>query len=171
MHSDGSHQKPLTEHTVNGNFSPQFSPDGNTIAFNRHPHHPPLYKSAIYTMATDGSNVRRVTPWSLQAGDAYWAPTGGKIIFETNVVVPHSSLFTIRPDRSELQQLTDPPSRRNDYTATFAPRGDRIVFASDRAGYPDIWVMTSDGSNLHDVTPNTPNSVEIMPDWGAQVRP
>jgi Tol biopolymer transport system component len=170
MNSDGTGQTALTEHTINGNFSPQFSPDGSLIAFIRHPHKPPVYKSAVYTMRPDGSHDTPVTPRALQAAVPDWTPDGSRILFTTNAVVPHSSQMTIRPDGTGLKQLTNPPADHNDFDGVNAPLGDRVAFTSDRSGYPDIWIVDSDGSKLHDVT-KTPDFLELWPDWGTAPGP
>jgi Tol biopolymer transport system component len=43
-------------------------------------------------------------------------------------------------------------STREDHSPKFSPDGKRIVFASDREGYPEIWVAASDGSGPSQLT-------------------
>ena len=57
-----------------------------------------------------------------------------------NFAAENSSLE--KPDTIEIA-----PSTRLDLDPAFSPDGERIVFASDRAGSMEIWVCRSDGSN------------------------
>ena len=45
----------------------------------------------------------------------------------------------------------------------WAPDGKHLVFMSTRTGRPQIWSMTADGSNLHQLTTEGSNSAPV---WG-----
>jgi dipeptidyl aminopeptidase/acylaminoacyl peptidase len=64
-------------------FEPQFSPDGSRIAFTRFKNFEKR-KSAIHVVATDGSGLRRLTPWKLNASHPDWAPDGQRIAFDSS---------------------------------------------------------------------------------------
>jgi TolB protein len=49
-----------------------------------------------------------------------------------------------------LKQLTNTPGY--DAEATISPKGDKIVFTSDRSGDLELWTMNIDGSNQKQVT-------------------
>ncbi len=49
-----------------------------------------------------------------------------------------------------VRKLVDHPGY--DAEATVSPRGDKIVFTSDRSGDLELWVMDIDGSNLRQIT-------------------
>ena len=49
-----------------------------------------------------------------------------------------------------LRQLTTTPGY--DAEATVSPKGDKIVFTSDRSGDLELWTMNSDGSNQKQIT-------------------
>ena len=53
-----------------GDFDPEWSPDGRTIAFTRTVNR----RSRIYVVNRDGSGVRAVTPPALQAEEPHWRP-------------------------------------------------------------------------------------------------
>ncbi len=48
------------------------------------------------------------------------------------------------------KQLTDSPGY--DAEATVSPKGDKIVFTSNRTGDLELWTMNTDGSNLKQIT-------------------
>ena len=49
-----------------------------------------------------------------------------------------------------IQQLTNSPGY--DAEATVSPKGDKIVFTSDRSGDLELWVMDTDGKNHKQIT-------------------
>ena len=46
----------------------------------------------------------------------------------------------------------------------FSPDGTRIVFASDRSGGQNVWIMSLDGTDTVQVTKGASNRTE-SPDW------
>lgn len=65
---------------------------------------------------------------------------GGQIAF-----VRDDQIFRVRPDGSDLQQLTR-EGKNSD--PALSPDGRRIAFASDRGRCCDLYVMNADGSNV-----------------------
>jgi TolB protein len=124
---------------------------------------------ALFIIDSNGSGLRRVTPWSLDAGDADWSPDGTQILFRTepgdNDDVPGGNLFTIHPDGTGLEQITHFDPSTLVLSSSFSPDGQAIVFAkSGLGGAPDIFVMNADGTGIQPVT-NTP-LMESQADWG-----
>ena len=62
---------------------------------------------------------------------------------------------------SGLTRLTDSPGW--DGEPSWSPDGSQIVFASDRAGGPAIYVMNADGSNQRALT--DPSIASLTPSW------
>jgi serine/threonine protein kinase/WD40 repeat protein len=60
------------------------------------------------------------------------------------------------PENGPARIVTGPApviaSTRTDTSPRFSPDGKRMVFASDRSGYLEIWVSNSDGSNATQLT-------------------
>jgi TolB protein len=52
----------------------------------------------------------------------------------------------MRSDGSEVEQLTFDPAP--DYGPAFSPDGTRLAFISERAGQPDVWLMTDSGGGF-----------------------
>jgi Tol biopolymer transport system component len=152
---------------------PQVSPDGRLIVFERvnSPLRRPRLARALFVMNADGSNVHRVTPWKLAAGDnPDWAPDSSRILFRSKEDVDdeRSQYFTVRPDGTGLTQLTHFPFSKGHrlFSAAFSPDGNQIVFArGDGTGRGDIWLMNADGTNQHAIL--TAKPWDSAPDWGS----
>lgn len=122
----------------------------------------------IFTMDTDGRNMRRVSTGEGRTTCAYFFPTGGRIVYSSTHHLdpacpppPDMSrgyvwglypfdVFTANADGSDLVQLTDEPGY--DAEATISPDGTRIVFTSVRDGDLEIYVMDADGANVRRLT-------------------
>lgn len=160
--------------------APRFSPDGRWIVFTRYrlvdraPGQPQLEESALFVVRPDGTMLRKITPFSILAGDADWSPDGRKIVFESNFD-PFSNqpadVFTIRPDGSQLRNLTHNAGRvagHLDFSSdpVFSPDGRFILFldghdttTSFREG---VATMRTNGAKRHFIA--TPK-IEHQPDW------
>jgi Tol biopolymer transport system component len=75
---------------------------------------------------------------------------------------PTEDLLLIRPDGSELRQLTDDLAR--DRTPSWSPDGRRILFTSNRSGSSEAWTIRPDGSGLTQLT-QIQNQPVIEPFW------
>jgi TolB protein len=140
---------------------PQFSPDGQWIAYTQ------LLEQgapAVYLVRPDGSDRHRLTPLRLHAGIPDWRPDGQRIVFTTNIDVPNSDIYTIHPNGHGLRQLTRGPAE--DFDAAYSPRGGRLVFSSTRGPgeSANIWLMHNDGTRLRPVI--THDAFDVAPDWG-----
>jgi TolB protein len=150
----------------------QMSPDGRLILFERQnsPLSRPRLAHAVFVMNADGTNVHRITPWSLNAGDnSDWAPDGSRILTRSNQDVDdeRSQYYTVRPDGTGLTQLTRFPHEkgRRLFSASFSPDGTQIVFArSNPNGARDMWEMNADGSNQRRVLAS--GKQDSGADWG-----
>ncbi len=59
-------------------------------------------------------------------------------------------IWSVKPDGSDLQRLTDSPGY--DAEGTLSPDGRTIVFTSERDGDLDLYLMNVDGSNVRRLT-------------------
>jgi TolB protein len=146
MDADGSNVQRLTD-APGRDFEPHWSPDGATIVFSSERDDPE--NAQLYLMNADGSDQRRLpSPLTVDQIGARWSPDGQWILFHSNPLVdglPRFDIFKIRPDGSDLTQLTDVPG--NSFMPDWSPDGERIVFASQRDGNRELYVMNADGSN------------------------
>lgn len=167
INADGTGLKDLTtEPVVNGDgpadTSPQVSPNGKWIAFNRcFPDQP----CVIATVNIDGTHLRQLTDNSLFVGThPNWSPNSKKIVFQMarNGTV---EIATMNADGSGLTQLTfEQPGPSFSFQPCYSPDGTKILFVHYLStGGTDLFTMNPDGSGVTHVTRDA--RVETDPEW------
>lgn len=137
MNADGSDPRQLTQHTLptsSEDVEPRWSPNGMKIAFYRfNTTAAPRNKGAIEVMNADGSNLRRLTPYRLDAGNPRWSPNGILLLFNTyaNAAQGRSAnLFTMRTGGSHRVALTHfSGGSLQAFAADWSPDGKYILYA------------------------------------------
>jgi TolB protein len=132
----------------------RWSPDGKRLVFYRaRAKSDGTIQTAIFIVDVDGSNLRRLTPWDMLAGDPDWSPKGDLIVFSTYPLREFESsdpseLYTMRPDGSGIKALT---SNGEDGPRATEPRwtpdGKAILYVREtHAGTQrSIWVIDGTG--------------------------
>jgi Tol biopolymer transport system component len=115
---------------------PRISPDETQLAYTRfRDPAEPLAGSAIFVGDLAGGPERRLTEFDAYGAYPDWSPDGTRIVFNTfdlgafQDIAVQVNLFTIGPDGSGVQRLTD--YGENDTRATqprWAPDGSGIVY-------------------------------------------
>ncbi len=158
VRADGSGMKELTSGPPNTGF-PSWSPDGKRIVFRvwggdaRGLRVLNLDDHSVTTLTTEWDNFPA------------WSPGGDRILFTRQRSTDQDfDIYTIRPDGSDLRQVTRSPGA--DGHATWTADGKQIFVASARTGFKDeaalydnspqpyaqIFLMDPDGSHARQLT-------------------
>jgi Tol biopolymer transport system component len=150
---------------------PMLSPDGSHFLYE----HARSYfadtktRRAIVVSSTDGKQPKRLTPWSLDAGDnPDWSPDGTRILFHSYSDEDDSTqaqIFTIGADGSDRRQLTHFPDGTFVGSPSYSPDGTQIIFSTAAPdARADVLVMNADGSDPRPLV--TDSAWDSAPDWG-----
>ncbi len=140
--------------------------------------------AAVFRMAPDGTGVRRLTPWSLQAqlphlSPATSGPTAGLIVFQSygegNPDGSSRDLVTVPADcaspaacRAALAYVThNGMGTARASNPAWSPDGSHLVYAgrpSENDVNCEIVTIAYDGSGAHTVS--TSAAFDYRPDWG-----
>ena len=139
-------------------------------------------------MDPDGTDVRQLTPWKLDAdladlSEATGGPTANMVAFETyghvmssgpegvssNVATVPATCASLSECRSQIQLLTrHEGGTRMAFNPTWSPHGAQIAYTKfvggDKCCVGDIWRMRPDGTHKRPVSQSP--LFEYRPDWG-----
>jgi TolB protein len=190
MDADGTNVRRLTTNLDGFDQSPEFSPDGATVVFDRQrfEHLGGRARpdaggtSALFVVKADGTGLRRLTPWGVQANDADWAPDGSRLVFqsENHHDGNNADLYVLNADGSGLTRITHnpptssfgrgtEPTRELSTDPVWSPDGSTIMFVQV-SGIGDatvrrLYTIRPDGSGLTLVSGSF-TGVD-QPDWGS----
>lgn len=188
---DGSGLRKLTTNNTTFDSEPAWSPDGSRIAFVRG--YDPTAEgfanftecgtSDIYIVGVDSEDGLIVSPTPGQKStDPAWSPDGQRIAY-ASLSDDNYDIFAITIQTGEIEQLT--LTETNEAEPAWSPDGKQIAYASNYitaeldCGFqhtggrpdiapgrgPDIYLMSTDGSNLERLTLTECN---IEPTWSPE---
>lgn len=141
---DGANPRRITINR-NLNVTPNWSPDGRSIAYTSYRSgRPDVLISNIYA-GTMESPTKGVGQNFLPV----FSPDGNRIAF-MSTRDGNSEIYVMNRDGSNLIRLTNNPAI--DVTPTWSPAGTQIAFTSERRGQPQIFVVNVDGTGLRQVS-------------------
>jgi Tol biopolymer transport system component len=153
---DGSDLVNLTDTNATDEWDPAWAPDDDTIVFVRTLRQegeppPPGRIPQLYIMDPDAPGVGRLTDLPGSAVNPAWSPDGTRIAFEGD-----GDIYVMNADATGLRRLAvlPPPDAGNaaphpsygNYEPSWSSDGTKVVFASDRDGDRDLYVMPADGT-------------------------
>ena len=111
----------------------------------------------VWIVNVDGSGLTQL----IRGVNPKWSPDGTTIVFSSNIAGDYN-IYSIKPDGSNLQQLT---SRTDaDIEPTWSPDGEYIAFVSYVHKNWNLWKMKNDGTRLTQLT--THDKFDGGPSWG-----
>ena len=163
MNADGSNVRPLTENLPNAGF-PNWSPDGKSIVYR-------VWGYDEKKVEQRGLRLMNLADRSVKVLSTEWdnfpffSPSGDRILFTRQKSNDKDfDVFTMKPDGTDVKQLTSTPG--TDGHATWTPDGRRIFFMSTRTGFKDeremydnspqpyaqVFIMDADGTHVRQLT-------------------
>ena len=174
MRADGTHARRVTQKNATcatshrySDGAPGVAPSGKRLAFERFDNS--RGKQAVFRVRLDGTGLRRLTPWRIDASQPDWSPNGRWIAFRTQEQSEtRGNIALVRPNGSGLHRITHSGGKRKWLSCSFSPNGRKIqagrVPGSGDAGNADVYVMTLDGSGRRNLTES--GRWESASDWG-----
>ena len=176
MRSDGRGLRRVTVRPPGYEFdvSPRFSPDGKRLVFTRfrgkgcpQPYCPSEH-AALFTVALDGTGLRRLTTFAIHAGDADWSPDGKRIAFEAYPNGPLGDVYIIGANGRNLRNVTrNPIGQAGSADPVWSPDGTKILFLDFRRvdGIGRFGLATIRPNGLARSFVSSRNVEEHQPDW------
>lgn len=175
MNADGSNPHQLFTPTDGASDDEaNWSPDGTKIAFAQVQIVGNQLVSQIYIVNADGSgtpqNVSNDSDWD---EDPNWSPDGTKLAFDKfpdNEGLPE--IWVMNADGSSPHEVAG-DAQSQDEAPAFSPDGTQIAYQHGDVevikGFPttgqEIWVVSADGTNDHQVSTPSDGLRDYVPDW------
>ena len=159
MNQNGTSQANISNTPQTDHF-PDIAPPGDRIAFSSFRD----FGENIFIMGLDGQNLQQVTSGAGQRIRPRWAEND-LIAFSYPAFTQNAQIWTVKPDGTDLQQITNPgPNESDDSGHDFYRAGEWIIFSRyDRTSKKrDLYYARSDGSELNRLT-DTEGVSEVLP--------
>jgi dipeptidyl aminopeptidase/acylaminoacyl peptidase len=130
-------------------------------------------KNAIYLVNVDGSAREQIVRGVADHTSFSWSPDAKSLVFSGGHERAEE-IFVVNVDRSGVKRLTQPPGTRkrteDDWfeNPSWSPDGSLIAFDGARketAGWPNIYVMRADGTEIHRLTRQRRGAYRWNPVW------
>lgn len=140
---------------------PRWSPNGSQILFSRWTKE---NSYDIYLMGKDGSNQRPIVANPASESLAAWSPNEKKIVFVSNKD-GNDELYIMELDTQVISKLTE--THEFAILPDWSSKGDFIAFESSAggAGRSQIFTMSTDGSNIQQMTKYDIDNFDGNPVW------
>jgi Tol biopolymer transport system component len=147
INADGTNFENLT-HTTASEFVPEWSPDGQHIAFESD--RDGDYE--IYVMDRDGSNLVQLTHNTGFDGFPRFSPDGTELAFTTDREGGDWDIFIMNADGSDARPVTQ--NITSEYDESWSPDGNWLVYVSVSDGDDEIFIIDINGQNQRRLTHN-----------------
>jgi Tol biopolymer transport system component/predicted Ser/Thr protein kinase len=132
--------------STQGEYQPQFSPDGKRIAFGSDR----SGSSEIWVADSEGLNPVQLTSFGGPAvGSPRWSPDGRWIAFDSSKE-GQRDIYVVSAEGGAARRLTTDPSQ--DVRPSWSGDGRWIYFGSNRSGDWQVWKLSAEGGSAVQVT-------------------
>ena len=114
-----------------------------------------INRRSLAKLGAAGSLVAALVVMGGPAPSQAAGPGPGLIAFSSGFILPDpdlggpSQVYTVRPDGTQLRQLTHVPAGKHAGAPDISPDGSKIAYVSDVSGSFAVWAMKSDGTQQH----------------------
>lgn len=152
-------------------YGPRWSPDGERLTYWRDPYadgSPSGTFVAVVDIAT-GKETTLTDPADNFASPD-WSPDGQWLVVDAYPLIEYdapaegSNLYRMRPDGSELEQLTDFPPDERATQPRYTPDGESILFTHVTSAGREIWVIPAAGGESRPLLSTAALKVQTHPD-------
>ena len=152
MNADGSAKRPLFHKDGVSAFDAVWAPAGDMIAFcvGRYFRAAGLPSAQIALMKPDGSGYREVAEEGFNNGFPSWSPDGKRLVYKRG-----RQLVILSIADGKVVPLTD--GVHYDNFPKWSPKGDVIMFTTDRDDDWELYTIRTDGTGLRRLT-NSPGN-------------
>jgi dipeptidyl aminopeptidase/acylaminoacyl peptidase len=128
-----------------GDAAPQFSPDGQQIAFGS----VRTGRQEIWVSDRNGANPIAIASLGKRSGTPRWSPDGRQIVFDS-LVEDNWDIYVVGANGGQPRRLTNDPAE--DACGSWSRDGRWIYFGSSRSGSLQIWKMPAEGGQAVQMT-------------------
>lgn len=161
MNADGTDYHRLTQEDTFRHFYPSFSPDGKSVVYSGY--NPSSERFEIYEFNLFTREAKSLTFNFGDLNGPEISPDLKTIVFTRYLNDPnHPTLWLMDRTGGNFRQVTDISA----WDPTWSPDGKKILFASDKDGQDQLYVVNINGSDLRKVS-NLP-ALRGRSDWSAQ---
>lgn len=151
MDSDGENERQVTD-DPGRDYNSSLSPDGSQIVWVSH--RSDVANGDIWIADADGANPQQLVPDDDDGArdrTPFFSPDGSVVGFHSNRG-GQPEIWTIRPDGTDLRQVTQSPPGTESYNIAWSPDGEQIAFITNRDGQTEAYVSNADGSDPRNVS-------------------
>jgi len=115
--------------------------------------------SQIFTMDSDGRNVRQITAEDANTTQVSWSADGKRLVF-VNDIDGHEQIYRIDATGTRETRLTSDNMR--DVSPSWSPSQYQIAYVGIDGANSSIWLMNSDGTVPHKATGQSTTGSNIL---------
>ena len=118
----------------------------------------------VYIMDRDGGNPLNLTNSPARDGIPVHTPGQDRLVFASDLDGPNLDVFSMDLDGNNVTNITQ-TSDSNEIPIALSPDGGHVIFASDRGGTSEIYLVETAGTALLNLTER--ESAQAFDDWSA----